>query len=274
MPCRRRSIGRKEAQHVPLSNLCAPDKGYSSPSICGRPLRAERMAECKWFSRSFSTAWEEARRRGGQTLSTVGALSAFAFCLSNNETTRGSTAARRSPPSLTEEVVKRYVQGEAPRGRGARASVGVTNRSNIWLSPCKKVTSCAKPRVVAGRVERTSMPTAGFLDLPSFGATVDHRAGAGGSAQQRGEQRHHARFSSETGPALRAVSTGADSAPRGVDRPRPQVPQWPAACSCELGSGAGPRETSFRMAAKKSQHWTNFLSVCGQTLNFWRPHPS
>ena len=26
-------------------------------------------------------------RRGGQTLSTVGALSAFAFCLSNNETT-------------------------------------------------------------------------------------------------------------------------------------------------------------------------------------------
>ena len=56
------------------------------------------------------------RRRGGQTLSTVGALSAFAFCLSNNETTRGSSAARRSPPSLTEEVVKRYVQGGAPRG--------------------------------------------------------------------------------------------------------------------------------------------------------------
>jgi len=28
------------------------------------------------------------------------------------------------------------------------------------------------------------MPTAGSLDLPSFRATVDHRAGAGGSAQQ------------------------------------------------------------------------------------------
>jgi hypothetical protein len=77
------------------------------------------------------------------------------------------------------------------------------------------------------------MPTAGSLDLPSFGATVDHRAGAGGSAQQRGEQRHHARASRETGPALRAVSTGADSAPRGIGRPRPPVPHRPAACSCE-----------------------------------------
>ena len=77
------------------------------------------------------------------------------------------------------------------------------------------------------------MPTAGSLDLPSFGATVDHRAGAGGSAQQRGEQRHHARASRETGPALRAVSTGADSAPRGIGRPRPPVPHQPAACSCE-----------------------------------------
>ena len=37
---------------------------------CGRPLRAERMAECKWFSRSFPPPG----RRGGQTLSTVGAL--------------------------------------------------------------------------------------------------------------------------------------------------------------------------------------------------------
>ena len=36
---------------------------------CGRPLRAERMAECKWFSRSFFTAWEAGRsdaiHRGG-----------------------------------------------------------------------------------------------------------------------------------------------------------------------------------------------------------------
>ena len=85
----------------------------------------------------------------------------------------------------------------------------------------------------AGRVERSSMPTAGSLDLPSFGATVDHRAGAGGSAQQRGEQRHHARAAREAGPALRVVSTGVESAPRGIDRPRPQVPHRPAACSCE-----------------------------------------
>ena len=112
----------------------------------------------------------------------------------------------------------------------------------------------------------SALPTAGSLDLPSFGATVDHRAGAGGSAQQRGEQRHHARASSETGPALRAVSTGADSAPRGIDRPRPQVPQRPGACSCELGSGAGPRETSSRMAAKKSQHWTNFELLAATSI--------
>ena len=77
------------------------------------------------------------------------------------------------------------------------------------------------------------MPTAGSLDLPSFRATVDHRAGAGGSARQRGDQRHHARASRETGPARRAVSTGVDSAPRGIDRPRPPVPHRPAACSCE-----------------------------------------
>lgn len=77
------------------------------------------------------------------------------------------------------------------------------------------------------------MPTAGSLALPSFRVTVDHWAGAGGSARQRGDQRHHARASRETGPARRAVSFGADSAPRGIDRPRPPVPQRPAACSCE-----------------------------------------
>ena len=77
------------------------------------------------------------------------------------------------------------------------------------------------------------MPTAGSLDLPSFGATVGHRAGAGGSAQWRGEQRHHARAARKAGAALRAVSTGVDSAPRGIDRPRLQVPHRPAACSCE-----------------------------------------
>ena len=87
------------------------------------------------------------------------------------------------------------------------------------------------------------MPTAGSLDLPSFRATVDHRAGAGGSARQRGDQRHHARASRETGPARRDVSTGADCAPRGVDRPRPPVPHRPAACSCErrcAGEQAAP----------------------------------
>ena len=87
------------------------------------------------------------------------------------------------------------------------------------------------------------MPTAGSLDLPSFRATVDHRAGAGGSARQRGDQRHHARASRETGPARRDVSTGADCAPRGIDRPRPPVPHRPAACSCErrcAGEQAAP----------------------------------
>ena len=77
------------------------------------------------------------------------------------------------------------------------------------------------------------MPTAGSLDLPSFRATVGHRAGAGGSAQWRGEQRHHARAARKAGAALRDVSTGVDSAPRGIDRPRLQVPHRPAACSCE-----------------------------------------
>ena len=81
------------------------------------------------------------------------------------------------------------------------------------------------------------MPTAGSLDLPSFRATVDHRAGAGGSARQRGDQRHHARASRETGPARRAVGFGADSAPSGIDRPRPPVPHRPAACSCERRCG-------------------------------------
>ena len=87
------------------------------------------------------------------------------------------------------------------------------------------------------------MPTAGSLDLPSFRATVDHRAGAGGSARQRGDQRHHARASRETGPARRDVCTGADCAPRGIDRPRPPVPHRPAACSCErrcAGEQAAP----------------------------------
>ena len=77
------------------------------------------------------------------------------------------------------------------------------------------------------------MPTAGSLDFPSFGATVDHRAGAGGSAQQHGDQRHHARAARESGPAVRAVSIGVDSAPRGIDRPRPPVPHRPDACSSE-----------------------------------------
>ena len=87
------------------------------------------------------------------------------------------------------------------------------------------------------------MPTAGSLDLPSFGATVGHRAGAGGSAQWRGEQRHHARAARKAGAALRDVSTGVDSAPRGIDRPRLQVPHRPAACSCErrcAGEQAAP----------------------------------
>ena len=87
------------------------------------------------------------------------------------------------------------------------------------------------------------MPTAGSLDLPSFRATVDHRAGAGGSAQWRGEQRHHARAARKAGAALRDVSTGVDSAPRGIDRPRPPVPHRPAACSCErrcAGEQAAP----------------------------------
>ena len=100
------------------------------------------------------------------------------------------------------------------------------------------------------------MPTAGSLDLPSFRATVDHRAGAGGSARQRGDQRHHARASRETGPARRAVGFGADSAPSGIDRPRPPVPHRPAACSCERrcgGEQAAPAPAAARGAVGRER---------------------
>ena len=66
----------------------------------------------------------------------------------------------------------------------------------------------------AGRAERPPTPTADCLDRPSFGATVDHRAGACGSAQQRRDQLHDARAASEAGPDLQAVSTPELTAPR------------------------------------------------------------
>ena len=66
----------------------------------------------------------------------------------------------------------------------------------------------------AGQAERPPTLTAGCLDRPSFGATVDHRAGACGSAQQRRDQLHDARAASEAGPDLQAVSTPELTAPR------------------------------------------------------------
>ena len=114
------------------------------------------------------------------------------------------------------------------------------------------------------------MPTAGSLDLPSFRATVDHRAGAGGSARQRGDQRHHARASRETGPARRAVGFGADSAPSGIDRPRPQVPQRPAACSCErrwrrggTRAGGSRRSRGARAGGRRARARAGRLRAAG-----------
>ena len=66
------------------------------------------------------------------------------------------------------------------------------------------------------------------LIRPSFGATVDHRAGACGSAQQRRDQLHVARAASAAGPDLQAVSTGADCAPREIGRPRTPVLHRPS----------------------------------------------
>ena len=111
------------------------------------------------------------------------------------------------------------------------------------------------------------MPTAGSLDLPSFGATVGHRAGAGGSAQWRGEQRHHARAARKAGAALRDVSTGVDSAPRGIDRPRLQVPHRPAACSCErrwrraggTRAGGSLRSRGARVGGRRVRTQTGLL---------------
>ena len=84
----------------------------------------------------------------------------------------------------------------------------------------------------AGWAERPPTPTAGCLDRPSFGATVDHRAGACGLAQQRRDQLHHARAVSGAGPDLRAVSTGAGCAPREIDRSRTPVRHRPSVCVC------------------------------------------
>ena len=110
------------------------------------------------------------------------------------------------------------------------------------------------------------MPTAGSLDLPSFRATVGHRAGAGGSAQWRGEQRHHARAARKAGAALRDVSTGVDSAPRGIDRPRLQVPHRPAACSCErrwrrggTRAGGSLRSRGARVGERRVRTQTGLL---------------
>ena len=65
----------------------------------------------------------------------------------------------------------------------------------------------------AGRAEPfSSIPTAGCLNRPSCGASVDHQAGACGSAQQRRDQLHHARAASEAGPDLQAVSAETDCA--------------------------------------------------------------
>ena len=113
------------------------------------------------------------------------------------------------------------------------------------------------------------MPTAGSLDLPSFGATVGHRAGAGGSAQWRGEQRHHARAARKAGAALRAVSTGVDSAPRGIDRPRLQVPHRPAACSCERRWRRGGTRAVAAACGAVGREWAG--GGCGRRLASCEP---
>ena len=81
----------------------------NDPWLLGRPWRQESWGPiavatnwCQWEralveGHSVRSGWPSASgshglfpppgRRGGQTLSTVGALSAFAFCLSINETT-------------------------------------------------------------------------------------------------------------------------------------------------------------------------------------------
>ena len=89
----------------------------------------------------------------------------------------------------------------------------------------------------AGQAECPPTLTAGCLDRPSFGATVDHRAGACGLAQQRRDQLHHARAASEAGADLQAVSTGAGCAPREIDRARRPVPHRPSACAAARGGG-------------------------------------
>ena len=90
----------------------------------------------------------------------------------------------------------------------------------------------------AGWAERPPTPTAGCLDRPSFGATVDHRVGACGLAQQRRDQLHHARAVSGAGPDLRAVSTGAGCAPREIDRSRTPVRHRPSV-RVQLRRGGG-----------------------------------
>ena len=101
----------------------------------------------------------------------------------------------------------------------------------------------------AGQAERPPTLTAGCLDRPSFGATVDHRAGACGLAQQRRDQLHHARAASEAGADLQAVSTGAGCAPREIDRARRPVLHRPSACAAARGGGgeAAPVSAACRI---------------------------
>ena len=89
----------------------------------------------------------------------------------------------------------------------------------------------------AGRAERASMPTAGSLDLPSFGATV--LTTPGWSRAARRQQRCARTTGRGTTRALRRPGCAGrehrsrQRPERGIDRPRPPVPHRPAACSSE-----------------------------------------
>ena len=122
----------------------------------------------------------------------------------------------------------------------------------------------------AGWAERPPTPTAGCLDRPSFGATVDHRAGACGLAQQRRDQLHHARAASEAGADLQAVSTGAGCAPREIDRSRTPVRHRPSACVCAAATRRWRRGGTRVSSLRNLRAWAGLRRACART----RPGPA
>ena len=116
----------------------------------------------------------------------------------------------------------------------------------------------------AGWAERPPTPTAGCLDRPSFGATVDHRVGACGLAQQRRDQLHHARAVSGADPDLRAVSTGAGCAPREIDRSRTPVRHRPSACVCAAATRRWRRGGTRVSSLPNLRAWAGLRRACAR----------